>query len=108
MSGLEVIKKRFLKDDLAKRLGGIASNLARLKSFSQIPNNERAISDLIEESKFFIEWTAPEAALAIQQELINIQLQLALCQYSGKQKEIGNSADKWAVRILALSGLADK
>jgi hypothetical protein len=108
MSNLEIIKKRFLKEDLTKRLGGIASNLARLKSFSQMPNNKKAISDLIEESKFFIEWTAPEASLDIQQELINIQRQLALYQYSGKQKEIVRSADKWAQRILKISGLLDK
>ncbi len=108
MSNLELIRKRFLKDDLPKRLGGIASNLARLKSFSEMPNNKKAISDLIEESKFFIEWTAPEASLAIQQELVDIQLQLALCQYSVKKKEIVNSADKWAERILKLSGLLNK
>jgi len=108
MSNLEVIKKRFLKDDLPIRLGGIASNLARLKSFSQMPNNKKVISDLIEESKFFIEWTAPAAPLAIQQELVNIQLKLASYQYSVKQKEIAGSADKWAKRILKLSGLLNK
>lgn len=108
MSNLEVIKKRFLKDGLSIRLGGIASNLARLKSFSQMPNNKKAVSDLIEESKFFIEWTAPEASLAVQQELVDIQLQLALCQYSVKHKKIISSADKWAERVLKLSGLLDK
>ncbi len=105
MSNLEAIKKRFLKDGLSKRLGGIASNLARLKSFSQMPNNKKVINDLIEESKFFIEWTAPETSLDIQEELVNIQLKLALCSLSNKQKEIAGSAGKWAEKILKLSGL---
>ncbi|MDD2680281.1 MAG: hypothetical protein PHO03_05755 [Candidatus Omnitrophica bacterium] len=108
MSNLEIIKKRFLKEDLTKRLGGIASNLGRLKSFSQVPNNKKAISDLIEESKFFIEWTAPEASLHIQEELVNIQLQLALCGLSKEKEEIVHSADKWAEKILGLSGLIKK
>ncbi|MBP7836268.1 MAG: hypothetical protein KA022_02210 [Candidatus Omnitrophica bacterium] len=105
MSNLEVIKKRFLKDDLAKRLGGIASNLARLKSFSQLPNNKKAIGDLIEESKFFIEWTAPEAPLNIRQELIDIQLKLALYQHAEDKKEMAKSADEWAQKLLKFSGL---
>jgi hypothetical protein len=82
--------------------------LARLKSFSQMANNEKAVGDLIEESKFFIEWAAPEASLDIQQELVDIQLKLALCQYSVKHKKIINSADKWAQRLLKLSGLLNK
>ncbi len=108
MSNLEIIKKRFLKEDLPNRLGGIASNLARIKSFSQTPNNKKAINDLIEESKLFIEWTVPEAALDVQEELVNIQLQLALCGLSKENKEIVSSADKWAGRILKLSGLINK
>ena len=108
MRNLEEIKKRFLKNNLAMRLGCIASNLARLESFSKMPNNQKVINDLIEESKFFIEWTTPMASLDIQQELVDIQLQLALCQYTVKQKEIINSADKWTERILKLSGLLNK
>ena len=105
MSNLEVVKRRFLKDGLSKRLGGIASNLGRLKSFSQMANNKKAINDLIEESKFFIEWTAPEAPLDIQQELVDIQLKLALCKYPEDKEEIVKHADKWAQKLLGFSGL---
>jgi len=105
MLNLEVIKKRFLKDDLPKRMGGIASNLARLKSFSQMPNNKKAISDLIEESKFFIEWTAPEVNLDIQVELVNTQIQLALWDYLKDKKQISKDAGKLSEKLLKLSGL---
>jgi hypothetical protein len=49
MQNLEEIKKRFLKNNLSMRLGCIASNLARLESFSKMPNNKKAIEDLIED-----------------------------------------------------------
>lgn len=105
MGNLEQIKRRFLKNNLSVRLGCIASDLARLKSFSQMPNNQKAIRDLIEESKFFIEWTAPKTSLEIQEELVNLQIQLALLNYSLRRKEITKITDKWSKRILELSGL---
>jgi len=105
MQNLEGIKNRFLKNNLAMRLGCIASDLARLKSFSEMPNNQKAIRDLIEESKLFIEWTAPQASLNVQEELINLQLQLAMKGYSFKRKEIIKFAAKWSKKVLELSGL---
>ena len=108
MRNLEKIKKRFLKEDLAARLGGIASNLARLESFSRMPNNKKVIQDLIEESKFLIEWTAPQASLDIQEELVKLQVQLALWEYSRKTKGIVEYADKSAKKILKLSGLLER
>jgi hypothetical protein len=107
MQNLEEIRKRFLKNKLDVRLGCIASDLARLKSFSQMPDNKKAVRDLIEESKFFIEWTAPQASLELQEELVNLQVQLALWSYLGKE-EIARLADKWSQKILRLSGLIDK
>lgn len=105
MQNLEEIKRRFLKDDLAVQLGGIASNLARLKSFSRMPNNKKVLKDLVEESKFFIEWAVPKASLDIQEELVNIQLQLALYP---KEKTVVSSSGKWAEKLIKLSGLLKK
>ena len=105
MQNLKEIKVRFLRNNLSMRLGCIASDLARLKSFSQMPNNQKAIMGLIEESKFFIEWTTPNASLAIQGELVKLQIELSLLNYSLRRKEIINLADKWSKKILELSGL---
>lgn len=102
MGNLEQIKKRFLKDNLPVQLGGIAANLARVDSFSRMRNNKKVIADLIEESKFFIEWSAPKAPLDIQEDLVNLQLQLAL--YPNK-KDVVNSASKWSQRLIKISGL---
>jgi hypothetical protein len=105
MHNLKEIKRRFMKNNLPVRLGCIASNLARLQSFSKMPNNRKVIESLIEESKFFIEWAVPKASLGIQEELVNIQLQLALCSF---KKEILNCSGKWAERLIKLSGLLKK
>jgi hypothetical protein len=107
MQNLEEIKSRFLKDNLAIRLGNIASDLARLGSFSQMPNNQKALRDLIEESEFFIEWTAPGASLDIQEELVHLQIQLALLSYSTERKEIAKFARSWSKRVSELSGLLE-
>ncbi len=105
MGNLDEIKNRFMKDNLAIRLGGLASNLARIRSFAQKSNNQKIVRDLIEESKFFIEWTAPEASLPIQEDLVNLQIQLALRTYSEDTKELSEFAEVWSEKILKLSGL---
>jgi len=105
MQNLEEIKKRFMKNDLAVQLGCIASNLARVESFSKLPNNRRVIEDLIEESKFFIEWVTPEVNAKIQPELVEAQIKLALWQQLRNRKEVSKDAGKLASKILKLSGL---
>jgi hypothetical protein len=108
MGNVKEVKKRFLRNSLAVRLGCIAADLARMNSFSKIPNNQEAVKDLIEESKFFIEWTAPRAPLEIQVKLVNLQVQLALLSYLSKKSEIAEFGNKWSKQILELSGLLGK
>ncbi len=104
MGNLEEIKKRFLENNLSVRLGCIASDLARISSFIKMRNNQRVVNDLIEQSKFFIEWTAPKVSLDIQEQLVNLQIKLALLKGS-KETEIAKLADNWSGKILKLSGL---
>lgn len=105
MQNLEEIKSRFLGTNLMIQLGCIASDLARIKSFSEMPDNKKALEDLIEESKFFIEWTVPRAPEEIRAELVRLQVQLALWGYPVNKKEIAKVADDWSKRIIDLSGL---
>ncbi len=37
---------------------------------------------MLQESKLFIEWTARDAEIEIARELVELQIQLACCQYS--------------------------
>jgi hypothetical protein len=115
MSNFTAIRERYLRDELPIRLGGLAANLARIKSFSRHPGHFDAVTSLLNESKYFIEWTAPSATLEVQSELVELQIQLAQWQQglSGiwsdakQRQELADRANTWSQRVLQLSGLLD-
>ncbi|MBL8168301.1 MAG: hypothetical protein JNJ50_09120 [Acidobacteria bacterium] len=107
---LQTRKVRYMKDPLPVRLGNLASNLARLRSFVSQPE---AASRVMRESKHFIEWAGPEAELSVQIELVALQRLLAY--WHGRwpiiqgdivwRQQIAEQAQSWSQRILELSGL---
>lgn len=116
MNDLLEKKNRFLRDPWPIRLGGLAANLARVKSFSRNHANQDAVFDLFEESKYFIEWTALDTELRITLELIELQLQIALWQQewqknwddpNARESLVQTSSD-WSRRLLERSGLLDR
>ncbi len=74
----EQIRQRFLRDPLPIRLGGLAADLARISSFAENPDNREAVASVLEESKSFAEWIAPDAPLETQEFLAKLQVILAL------------------------------
>src|SRR5215467_4439295 len=72
------IRSRYLQDDVPVRIGGIAANLARVHSFSKKQGNIAAVDVVIQESKWFIEWTAAEVEIDTAAQLVELQIQLAL------------------------------
>lgn len=116
MRNLSERKERYMRDSFSKRLGGIAANLARVRSFSKNVENENAVFELFEESKHFIEWTAGEAEIATTVEMIELQLQIAMwqCNWSKHWKdetsrdEIGLKSVDWSQRMLERSGLLEQ
>src|SRR4030067_1493174 len=104
---------RSLSGSLAIRVGGLAANLARIKSFSDHPDHRDVIESLLDESKFFIEWTAPETGIDLQVELVALQLQLACWQRSWgdiwadplQRAAVGEQAQTTSERGLKRSGL---
>ncbi len=113
MKDRAAIRERYLRDALPIRLGGLAANLARVKSFSNHPDHRDAVERLLDESKFFIEWAAPDARLEMQAELVELQIQLAGWQYTwasiwanpARRAAVAEQAGAWSERILKLSGL---
>ena len=107
------IRNRYLKDNLQIRLGGLAANLSRIKSFSLYNNNREAVESLIDESKFFIEWTAFDADINVAAELVELQVLLARWHYKfdtiWSQKiqleQLVEQSSFWSRRVLELSGL---
>lgn len=108
-----IVQKRYLRDELPVRLGGLAANLARIKSFSDHSDHRDIVKNLLEESKFFIEWTAPDTGLALQAELIKLQIQLAHWQLNWSEiwsdpvqrAAVAEKAHEWSDRLLEMSGL---
>ncbi len=113
MNNARAIQERFLRDALPIRLGGLAANLRRMTSFSRSESNQAAVAALIDESKFFIEWTAAEADIDTAATLVELQVQLACWERTWsaiwanpeRRQQLGQEARAWSDRVLALSGL---
>lgn len=107
------LRERYQQDGLPIRLGGIAANLARICSFSDHPAHSDVVGNILDESKFFIEWVAPDAPLDVQAALVEIQVQLARWQRHWSQiwhdpkqrKMVAEQARIWSQQVLQLSGL---
>ncbi|MGE0886869.1 MAG: hypothetical protein AB7P14_25390 [Blastocatellales bacterium] len=110
---LSAKKERFLRDQLPVRLGNLASNLARIESISRHPELSDAAARVLTESKFFIEWTAADANLTQQVELLELQRTLARWELvwdeiwndPEKLSRIAAEAREWSNNVLELSGL---
>jgi hypothetical protein len=109
------IRNRYLKDDLPTRLGGLAANLLRIKSFSLHQNNRDAVESLLDESKYFIEWTVRDADINVAAELVELQVLLARWQYrlesiwsqETQMKQLSDQSSIWSDRVLRFSGLLE-
>ena len=107
------IRERYLRDDLPVRLGGLAANLSRIKSFSANEASCEVVESLIDESKMFIEWTAAQAEINTAEKLVEIQIQLALWQLqwlkiwpdASKRAKVAEDASLWSKQVLEMSGL---
>jgi len=115
MKNLEAIRTRYLQQDSARRIGGLAANLARVASFADNQNNFKAVETVIEESKFLIEWIAPDYPIETQTKLIELQIQLSLwhlkfseiSQKPESLKKMITQASVWSKELLKLSGLME-
>jgi hypothetical protein len=113
MNNLAQRRERYLKDNLQIRLGGLAANLARIGSFVKNPNNREAVKSLIEESKFFIEWTACDAEVENSAKLIELQIEIALRErqfendWDNEESRLnfGQQAKIWSEQVLQNAGL---
>jgi len=114
MKDWTVIRERYMRDELPIRLGGLAANLIRIKSFSANENSRETVASLIDESKMFIEWTAAQAEINTAAMMVDIQVQLALWQIRWERiwanpvqrRQIAEQSGIWSKQILELSGLS--
>ena len=107
------IRERYLRDSLPVRLGGLAANLASVRSFSDNPTHRDVVERLLEESTWFIEWAAPDAPIDVQVALVDCQRQLARWRRGWalvwddpmQRAAIAERAGIWSLQFLTLSGL---
>jgi len=100
-------------DSVPVRLGGLAANMARIASFTSRGASLEAILSLFQESKYFIEWTAPEVDPEFGSELADMQVALAIWQRIWPEARSNASlrallsiqARSWSNSVLQQSGL---
>jgi len=108
MKNRERIQERYLRDGLPVRLMGLAANLGRVASSARRATGAEAVAALLEESQYFIEWTAVEAPPDVAEELVNLQVLLALwrrgwseAQHSPQQRSLlAVQARQWSDRAV--------
>lgn len=113
MKDRSALQERYLRDNLPVRLGGLAANLRRIGSFTQHAANREAVEGLLDESKYFIEWTAGEAEVDTAAELVELQVQLARWQRNlahvwadpEQRQQLSEQSRVWSDRVLDFSGL---
>ena len=116
MKDWAAIRTRYLGDNLPVRLGGLAANLGRIKSFAAYDASQEAVESIIAESKLFIEWTAAEAEVNTAAELVELQVQLARWQRDWahiwtdpvERRKMADHSASWSKRVLEMSGLLPK
>ena len=84
--------------------------MARIASSSSDPADWETVQTMLEETKFFIEWIAPEAPLNVKAFLVELQIQLALWHlvwpqvYTNPQKreKLSQLSRTWCQNVLML------
>src|SRR3990170_784918 len=113
MRDKEKLRQRFLRDPLPRRLGGLAATLGRISSSARNSTDPNVVSNLLDEAKHLIEWTAAETEPETAAELVRMQTMITLWQHAwGESSKIPNQrlllsvqAKNWSDKAIDFSGL---
>ena len=112
MISIADLEKRYKMDPVDVRIGGIASDLARLSSMANtVHPNLSAIKNVLTEIKFFSEWAAMDADLKIQERILSLQRVVTRWKEETIQdhlEEIHKIGIEWSDVMLEMSGLTNK
>jgi hypothetical protein len=108
MKNRERLRERYLRDAWPTRLIGLAASLGRVASAARRATGGAATQAMLEECQYFIEWTAADMPLELAEELVALQVLLALwrrawpeAQHSVSQRSLlAVQAAQWTARIL--------
>lgn len=115
MRDLTALKDRYMRDEVPVRLGNLASNLAHISTYAKTARHPDALRKLIDESRFFIEWTAAQVDAERAAQLVDLQIELCrwywrwpvIVDDREQQTQLASQARKWSTLVLELSGLLD-
>ena len=113
MTDVEKRRERFLRDPLPRRLGGLAATLGRVSSSARNSSDPALVAELLDEARYFIEWTAADTDPDIAAELVSMQTLLTLWRKAWMQASqnieqrtlLSVQAKNWSDRALDFSGL---
>jgi hypothetical protein len=113
MNDVAKLRDRFLRDPLPRRLGGLAATLGRISSSARKSTDPIIVSNLLDEAKHLIEWTAAEAEPETAAELVRMQTLITLWQgvwetasQNPKQRVLLSvQAKNWSDNAIDFSGL---
>jgi len=111
---LQELKQHFVRDNVARRLGNLASTLHRLADFIEIRRPTDSVIALIDEAARFAEWTRddvdPERAGLLDELLEDLVHWRTLISAEGSLSdasiEVEGRARDWTNRIIDVSGLS--
>ena len=106
-------RSRYMRDTIPVRLGGLAANLERVNSFSSNSKHNEAVSNILNESRYFIEWTTTETDAEIQHELVELQLKMSIWIRTwetvwndpASRSKMAKESSEWSENILRFAGL---
>ena len=115
MRDFATLKERYMRDSVPVRLGNLASNLAHISSFTRAARQSEAVHRPIDESRFFIEWTAGQMEVEKAAQLVDVQINLCRWYWSwpkvaedrAETTRLSVLAREWSNEVLELSGLLD-
>ena len=113
MKDLERIRTRFMRDPIPIRLAGLAADLARISSSARRLTGAAQVNEMIEESRYYIEWTAGDLPVEQAAELVDIQMMLTAWRHAlhealtnqSQRTLLSLQAKKWSDQVLRYSGL---
>jgi hypothetical protein len=113
MTDKEKLRQRFLRDPLPRRLGGLAATFGRISSSARRSTDPAIVTDLLDEARHLIEWTAGETEPEVAAELVHIQTLLTLWQKvwatanqdTRQRLLLSVQAKDWSDRLVDFSGL---
>ena len=112
MKNKQKLHERFMRDPLPRRLEGLCSTLGRISSSARESTDPAQVSNLLDEAKHLIEWTAADTDPEVAEELVSMQRLIVLWQKAWIRTEItreqrtllATQAKQWSDRTLEFSG----